>query len=87
MYILTAGLTVVCLVSVLNCRSNTVGSDCLAVGSSRTVSPRVSGLPSGRDTCNTQYITLFNLNKNTNNDVSIADNMGVHGALIPTCDY
>ena len=44
---LTTGLAVVCLVSVLSCRSSTVGSDCLARGSSTTISPPLSVFPSG----------------------------------------
>lgn len=48
---LTTGLTVVCLVRVLSCRSRTVGSDCLARGSSTTNRPAFSVFPSGLITC------------------------------------
>eukprot|EP00955_Chlamydomonas_euryale_P046214 353364-Chlamydomonas_euryale.AAC.12 len=49
--------TIDCLLpvaSLLCCRScsvSTVGSDCFDAGSSRTLRPRKSGLPSGRGTC------------------------------------
>ena len=41
--LLTTGLTVVSLVRVRSCRSSTVGSDCLARGSSTTTRPALSG--------------------------------------------
>ena len=37
-----------CLLTTLMCSSSTLGSDCLALGSSSTVSPSVSALSSGR---------------------------------------
>lgn len=48
MLLTTTFLSVVCFDMALSWRSRTVGSDCLAQGSSSTVSPRVSGLLSGR---------------------------------------
>ena len=48
--IFTTGLTVGCLVRARSCRSRMVGSDCLALGSSNTIRPSDSVLPSGRDT-------------------------------------
>lgn len=44
-------VTLCCLEFSVSHRASTVGSDCLAEGSSSTSSPRLSGLPSGRGAC------------------------------------
>lgn len=44
---LTIDLAVVCLARALSCKSSTVASLCLALGSSRTSRPIIEGFPSG----------------------------------------
>ena len=59
-----------------NVLSVPVGSDCLAIGSSRTTNPRVSGLPSGRVTCR-KVIKKIKLVKKYNwpSDMKIGENI------------